>query len=157
MRRKKKGARNLWTAAAFILYTACMLYMMFVGFGRSVHADELRYNLHPFRTIGNYFIYFDSYAFSIVVINLGGNIGMFVPFGILLPLLFRRCRTFLGFSLGFIVPLIVVELLQTVLRVGSGDIDDVILNYTGASLGYVLYKVVFGRKRYKGSSGISMV
>ncbi|KEQ24156.1 VanZ family protein [Paenibacillus tyrfis] len=157
MRRKKKGARNLWTAAAFILYTSCMLYMMFVGFGRSVHADELRYNLHPFRTIGNYFIYFDSYAFSIVLINLGGNIGMFVPFGILLPLLFRRCRTFLGFSLSFIVPLIVVELLQTVLRVGSGDIDDVILNYAGASLGYVLYKVVFGRMRHKGSSGIFMV
>ncbi|MEC0208105.1 VanZ family protein [Paenibacillus ehimensis] len=157
MRRKKKGPRNLWTAAAFLLYTSCMLYMMFVGFGRSVHADELRYNLHPFRTIGHYFIYFDSFNFSIVFINLGGNIGMFVPFGMLLPLLFRGCRTFPGFSLGFVVPLVVVELLQTVLRVGSGDIDDVILNYAGASLGYVLYRVVFGRKRHKGPSGISMM
>ncbi|MFB6364079.1 VanZ family protein [Paenibacillus elgii] len=156
MRRKKKGKRNPWAAIAFILYTSCMLYMMFVGFGRTVHADELRYNLHPFRTISHYFIHFDSIALSVVLINLGGNIGMFILFGILLPLLYRRCRTFLGFSLGFIIPLIVTELLQTVLRVGTGDIDDVILNYVGASLGYMLYRVAFGKKRHKGSSGISM-
>ncbi|WP_261306622.1 hypothetical protein [Paenibacillus andongensis] len=38
----------------FIGYTSCLLYWMFLGFGRQMHTTgQLAYNVVPFRTIGN--------------------------------------------------------------------------------------------------------
>jgi glycopeptide antibiotics resistance protein len=121
-----------------MLYTLLLIYFMFFGFGRSPgnHADYM-YNLRPFHTIGSYlnFAYFTG---KIRVINLFGNIGMFIPFGVLIPLSARF--KFAGFLLCFELGLISLEVLQLVTKRGSFDIDDIILNTFGALIGYALYK-----------------
>lgn len=126
----------------FTGYTSCLVYWMFLGFGRSVRMEgSLAYNVIPLQTIGLYIRHFDSFPIRTWTINVLGNIGVFMPFGLLLPLLFRRAREYRGFLLLFTGPLAGLELLQMVLRVGSLDVDDVILNVLGASSAYIVWKV----------------
>ena len=39
---------------------------------------------------------------------------------------------------------LLVELIQLVTKVGSFDVDDIILNTIGGAIGYIVYKVVRG-------------
>lgn len=139
----------LWIV--LIGYTALLIYWMFAGFGRVRHeADGLRYNLVPFRTIKNYFIHFHHFNLTTWVINVFGNIGVFMPFGVLLPALFRRALRWYWFYAAFIAGLFVLELLQMLLHVGSFDVDDLILNSVGALSAYFLFYAI---SRHYGDSG----
>ena len=120
-----------------ISYLLLLSYWMLLGFGRTTQMEYM-YNLKPLITIGQ-FLQTDHYNSKIWIINLLGNIGVFVPFGILLPLLVRR-RIFRAFFI-FICGLLLLELMQLVSRRGSFDIDDFILNSMGFALGYGLLKV----------------
>lgn len=71
--------------------------------------------------------------------NIAGNIILFVPFGILLPLAFRveRLTIVYGFAAS-----VLVEIIQLAFAMGAADIDDVILNTLGAVIGYVAYRII---------------
>jgi glycopeptide antibiotics resistance protein len=70
--------------------------------------------------------------------NARGNLLLFIPLGILLPLLWRRLRFWRGIQIAIALSCS-IELLQLLSRVwGSyrtADINDVILNVVGAGLG----------------------
>ncbi len=63
-----------------------------------------------------------------------GNIAVFVPFGLALPIVFRwrLGKTLLSFML-FIT---LLEVLQMLTRRGSFDIDDILMNSAAVVLGY---------------------
>ena len=64
-----------------------------------------------------------------------------------LACMFKKSR-FLPINLLVIFAvLITVEALQIVTRLGSFDIDDLILNMLGALIGFALWKLPFVRKR----------
>ena len=75
--------------------------------------------------------------------NTFGNIGLFVPLGMLLPLVSRRFQSLKRVLLLGLCASLMIETIQFVLRfVGSPravDIDDVILNTLGAGVGFVIY------------------
>ncbi|GHJ93494.1 hypothetical protein SNE510_30130 [Streptomyces sp. NE5-10] len=100
-------------------------------------------NLTPGRSIESYL---NRPGFVETVKQLGGNIVLGVPFGILLPLLSRRARGFLRVALLTAATMLLVELVQGALVTGRAfDVDDVLLNTTGALLGYVLIGRRMGR------------
>ncbi|MFD4320720.1 VanZ family protein [Streptomyces sp. NPDC058548] len=100
-------------------------------------------NLTPGRSIENYL---NQPGFVDTVKQLGGNIALGVPFGILLPLLSLKARGFLRVAFVTAVTMLLVELVQGALVTGRAfDIDDVLLNTTGALLGYVLVGRRLGR------------
>ncbi|UKS25747.1 VanZ family protein [Paenibacillus sp. HWE-109] len=136
----RKRARTLaWLI--FIGYTSCLLYWMFLGFGRGLYQrEEFAYNVVPFRTIGMYVLHIHAFPLRTWIINLFGNIGVFMPFGFLLPYLFPLARRYSWFLLLFGCPLAGLEVLQMLLRVGSLDVDDVILNVLGASLAFMVFR-----------------
>lgn len=73
-----------------------------------------------------------------------GNVAAFIPFGVLLPLLYRvRFGKFISL---FVLTILVLETLQALTYLGSFDIDDVISNTLGAVIGYVAYRVGFSSK-----------
>lgn len=75
------------------------------------------------------------------------NLALFLPLGVLLPLLetrFQKVTWVLGTAA---VLSLAVELLQLVLRRGSADIDDWFLNVLGAFLGWCLLRFVLGLKK----------
>lgn len=85
-----------------------------------------------------------------VVLNLAGNVMAFMPFGAILPVLSRPARgafqiTMLSLEFSFLI-----ECFQLMLRVGSFDVDDMILNTLGGFLGYLVFAVCdkMRRKHY---------
>ncbi|MCJ8010822.1 VanZ family protein [Paenibacillus sp. KQZ6P-2] len=138
---KNNTDKTLKVVAWFLFtgYSLCLLYWMFRGFGRSSHA-EIRVNLVPFNTIFSYIYNVNRYNIGTTIINLAGNIGVFIPFGVLLPYIFQSFNRYGVFLAWFTGSIIVLEFLQAILKVGIGDIDDIILNVVGASTGFVMYR-----------------
>ena len=71
--------------------------------------------------------------------NLAGNIILFIPFGVLLPLAFRVERLTIVYGCA---ASILVEIIQLAFAMGAADIDDVILNTLGAVIGYFAYRII---------------
>lgn len=69
--------------------------------------------------------------------NIGGNIALFFPCGLLLPLAFPSFRS-LGrlLAAAFIISLF-CESMQLLLAIGTFDVDDLLLNVLGAWLGFI--------------------
>ncbi|THE10217.1 VanZ family protein [Bacillus timonensis] len=118
---------------------------MFFAYFRT-KGGEFRYNLMPFSTIKNYFTYYDHFPFHIWIINIAGNIGVFVPFGIVLPILFPKLSNFFLFLFAFIIGIFSLEILQLFSKLGSFDVDDIILNTVGAVIGFILLRLFRRRK-----------
>ncbi|MCD9874443.1 VanZ family protein [Streptomyces guryensis] len=93
-------------------------------------------NLHPGSTLR---AYLDQPALKDAVKQIGGNVLLGVPFGVLVPVVAPRTRGLLRVLILTAVVMLLVEFAQGALIEGRAfDIDDVILNTTGALIGYVL-------------------
>lgn len=95
-----------------------------------------RINLIPFVYL------FDYETVREIMLNLLGNSLMFVPVGIVYPIVYKKLNTHvkviaagIGFSL-------VIELLQLPFFDRVSDVDDLILNSLGYLLGYLIYLLV---------------
>ncbi|TKH43042.1 VanZ family protein [Paenibacillus terrae] len=142
------SVRLLRTVAfvVFILYTGLLLYWMFLGFGRTIRpGPPYSYNMVPLDTIGRYLRAAQSLSFRVWGVNLLGNIVVFVPFGILLPIIWVSLRRLGSLLLTVVVALVILEVSQMLLGAGTMDVDDVILNVTGVLFGRVVYELL--RKR----------
>ena len=135
--------------ALFCSYCALMLWLLF---NRPGYVDGIPYwrqvtenlNLIPLRTLKLFFRLLSHHRPQLVhiaVINLVGNVVMFIPLGFFLPLLWESLRKLWKTVLWVALIITAVELAQLLTLVGSCDVDDLILNLTGASLGYGLYKL----------------
>ena len=100
-----------------------------------------RINLLPFVSL------FDYPVFREALINLIGNTAMFLPLGIIWPVVFRKLDTHgkviaagVGYSL-------LIELLQLLFFDRVSDIDDLILNSLGFVMGYGIYLLAKSLKR----------
>jgi glycopeptide antibiotics resistance protein len=69
--------------------------------------------------------------------NTAGNVFLFFPLGVFLPLVWRQIRFRRGIQIALALS-IGIELVQYVSRYRSADVNDVILNAVGACLGLVL-------------------
>lgn len=83
---------------------------------------------------------------SFCVRIITGNIAMFVPLGFILPLMSARFASFRAVLLASLATSVTIEILQFVERFFGrtrfADIDDVILNVTGAVIGYAIFLIV---------------
>ena len=99
---------------------------------------RLHSNLQPFGTIMLYFNLilndFDLFLRIVALVNLLGNVVLFVPMGHYLA---RRFSLWQGVCIGLTI-LIVIEVTQWVTLTGSLDIDDILLNLTGILIGFAL-------------------
>lgn len=75
--------------------------------------------------------------------NLIWNILMFVPLGLLLPVLFQNCRKCWVTYLAGVFASVVVELIQLVTGSGVFDLDDIFNNILGAAIGYGIAALFF--------------
>ena len=93
-------------------------------------------NLVPFRTIKNYIKYS---GFLHTMINIVGNIIIFVPFGILVAEIFPNTRKSSHIFLISVCTSFFVEFIQFFIG-RSVDIDDLMLNVCGSMIGYFIWK-----------------
>ena len=143
----KKFARPiLWTI--FLIYCFVLVYVLFLSRGTRDGFTFTEYmrrftNFIPFKTIIEYVQrYIDGYR-NLSVLNLLGNFVLFMPMGVLLPCVIRKLDRFWKVTLTVLGMVVMVEIVQGILRVGSVDIDDVIFNVVGAMIGYGLIRLPF--------------
>ena len=129
----------------FIIYLMCLAYFLFFAeaLGRTAHAGEdYSYNIVLFKEIKRFYTYRHIVGFKAFFLNVYGNIICFIPFGFFLPIVSRRGRKWYNtFLLGFAFSLC-IEVTQLVVRVGSFDVDDLLLNTIGGAVGYVVFRVI---------------
>ncbi len=133
----------------FIIYLVVMVYFLFFceQFGRT-QGIIYRYNIHPFEEIHRYIAHADGIGIVNVVINLLGNVVCFMPLGFVLPILSRRRWGWFAITMISMLASVTVEGIQLLSRLGSCDIDDIILNTLGGFLGYLTFLIC--NKIYRG-------
>jgi hypothetical protein len=100
-------------------------------------------NLHPGRSLK---AYLDQPAMRDAIKQIGGNVVLGIPFGVLVPVFAPRARGILKVLLLTATVMLLVEFAQGALITGRAfDIDDVILNTSGALIGWILLGGRLGR------------
>lgn len=111
-------------------------------------------NLIPFATV-KLFIrgYFNNkLTFFDTVLNLLGNFIAFMPLPFFVAIFFDKPRPYKKMLGTVLISVIVIELLQFLFLTGATDIDDVILNTSGAML---FYYILHKKKISKGISRLT--
>ena len=139
------------TMGLFVLFMFGLLVLTFQDSGFPwMKADSfekainrIRYrvgvNFVPFKTIRNYIRYSPSVAS--IIINIGGNILLFIPWGLCLPMFWKKFYSAWRLIAASLLLPVTIEFCQ--LFIGrSVDIDDVILNFTGSMIGVLLFAVL---------------
>lgn len=109
--------------------------------GRTHAVRNYSYNLIPFKEIHRFIAYRAALGARAVWLNLAGNVAAFIPFGLfIIPVSGRKMGFWAVVLLTFDVSLC-VEIIQLVTKVGSFDVDDLMLNTLGGLLGALLYKL----------------
>lgn len=139
----------------FFLYVMLMLWLMFGQ--RLLHRvttpsidwlgnywyeffDQI--NLMPFHTIVEFTMALIDGWDNHAIINLAGNIVMFIPLGFLLPYITKRALAFKQCMIISLACILGAEIIQIFTLLGSFDIDDLILNMIGVSIGFWLQSTV---------------
>lgn len=126
----------------FVLYIGFLIYFLFLSdwYGREGVLDEYRYNLELFREIRRFIVYREQLGVLVVFSNLFGNILIFLPFGFFISMA-GKTRGFFKTLFYSLALSLCVEVLQLVTRVGSFDVDDILLNTVGGVLGYIIFVI----------------
>jgi glycopeptide antibiotics resistance protein len=129
--------RLLAMVCAFAFMVAFAVVLARLTLEPSPASEELVHsNLRPGRSLR---AYLDQPELRDAVKQIGGNLLLGVPFGVLVPVLAPRARGLVRVLLLTACVMLSVEFAQGALVTGRAfDIDDVILNTTGALIGYLL-------------------
>nr|WP_235032023.1 VanZ family protein [Actinacidiphila yanglinensis] len=138
------AARGLVLAVLVVAMVAFAVALAKVTLVPEPGSDALVHtNLRPGASIR---AYLDQPDTRDTIKQIGGNILLGVPFGILLPTLFPRTRGLVRVVVVTALVMLVVETTQGAIVEGRAfDIDDVILNTAGALLGYLALGRRLGR------------
>lgn len=156
---KKKSSRKRERALLFTMaYLITLLFFLFVpnsflikqGLALGVDpnndplmanarlAQDWGRNFRPFRTIGAYLKHVQGLH---LVTNLLGNVLIFFPLGLALPLLWKKMDRPRAILVFFLALSGIVEFIQYFVG-RSVDVDDIILNVLGGLLGFLAYRVL---------------
>ncbi len=146
-----KQKRTLWAGVAFLIYGLVMMYLLFgqrmgqIPVGTYWDLLVANLNLQPMDTVRCFLWVLrnstDPAALRHAVINLVGNVVMFVPLGALTPCIWDKLRKFWRHFLVMAAIITLIELLQMFTLLGSCDVDDLILNLVGTTIGFLIWKV----------------
>lgn len=144
-----------------ILFWSYCILMAWLLFGRTRYDIANGYwntlsqhlSLTPLHTIGLFVnILVNDYGQQLrrdAIINLFGNVLMFLPLGFLPPLLWKGFQKLWKCLLWGGLIIICVELIQLFALVGNCDIDDLLLNLVGIAIGYGLYRLLTAIRKRK--------
>ena len=145
--RKRKALRGLGKVL-FVLYIGFLIYFLIFSdwYGRTGEMQEYHYNLVLFKEIKRFWQYRHQLGFFAMITNLFGNVIIFIPFGFFLPMAsqYRICFATLFWSFGLSL---CVETFQLLTKVGSFDVDDILLNTIGGVAGHIIFVICVAIRR----------
>jgi len=133
----------------YCLYFYTVSYIPYhLIFTNSILPSELwvtpRFNLVPF----------NIFKTSVTSFNLVGNLILLLPLGIMVPILHIKFRRYINFLIAAFIVVFLIELGQLFGSFISGifspyeiysrsfDVDDFIFNLFGATIGFILFKII---------------
>lgn len=134
----------------FWLYVWGLFAVLFFGRTSDLEIPIKEYfscyaNLEPLKTLTRYIRYAfakkNAESLLLAFLNIGGNFILFLPMGFFLPCLFRNLRSA---ARTFCVVAFIIfssEIFQGVFRIGVPDIDDFLMNLSGALIGFLVAKL----------------
>lgn len=134
---------------AFIIYLINLSYQLFLNPSlRHVKAIS-SVNISPLKTIFLYYTAYTRHTLPIknIILNMIGNVMLFMPFGYFVYVLCKPMRSFLPYFFFLLLMITGVEGIQYVARVGSADIDDIILNMSGVLILFIIMKIPVIKKK----------
>lgn len=149
-KKKHKGEKKFpWGKIFMYLLLAGHLFIVLSAtILRKQGGFRREYNLHLFRAWLEAWNNFSVKNWANVLLN----VAMFAPLGVLLPLLWKKCRKwYVTISIGFATSF-VIEFVQLAISRGICDVDDLFANMLGAALGFLCIMAalsLFNEKGYK--------
>ena len=137
---KKLPVKKLLIITVFSGYIIILISIVFFPIFYAGRSAEVGYNFVPFASIRNYILIKKSYSVTAIL----GNVILLIPWGFMFKAVFTKCKTFMFFILTFTF-CAGIETIQHLINIIIGyrgrcvDIDDFILNFSGAVIGYLLY------------------
>lgn len=153
--KQEKNTGRVLLRACFLAYCALMLWLLF---GRDKYEpgdgywEQMRQNMNltPFATIRLYLYVLKNpglaHLIPHAVVNLAGNVVMFVPLGAFLPAVWPNMRKWWKTVLCTALAIVAIEVVQLFTLVGSCDVDDLLLNVVGVWMGYGAWHMAAARK-----------
>lgn len=134
----------------FIIYSVLIFIFVTVKFTGSIDAIVLRfnsikrrreygiatYNIIPFHAIKGQLKYIKT---NWGIKNFFGNITVFIPLGFLLPITFNKLNKWWKVFIAAFIYIALIECFQYVTMLGIFDVDDIILNFFGSIIGFIIY------------------
>lgn len=149
MNYKRKKRLRFFGKILFVLYIGFVIYFLLFSdfYGRSLEGmEEYHYNLELLKEIKRFWYYKEQLGWYAVFTNLLGNVLIFVPFGFFMPMA-SKYRSFLATVFYSFVLSFCVETFQLITKIGSFDVDDLVLNTVGGAVGYIVFMICAAIRR----------
>ena len=159
---KRKELLRAALACSFALYLVLLVKFLFFedsfsrGYGLIFLQDSTtvseyleRYlNVEPFGMIRRYIHGFmiGSVSLKSFMMNIVGNFILFMPFSFFLPTFYRKQNNFFVFFFTVALMSAAAEVIQVLFMMGTGDIDDLIMNTVGACVLFGLLHTKLGKE-----------
>lgn len=144
MKKEYKKAIKRVSWILFIIYLIAMAYFLFFSeyLNRSNVGKEFHYNLTLLQEVKRSFWCYQTGMYKYFILNFVMNIVAFIPFGFFLPFLSYSAgkKRFSYVILCAFSFTLLIEFIQLILKVGTFDVDDILLNTIGGLLGFILYE-----------------
>lgn len=124
-------------------YTLFLLYLMFLGMGRTRLEDNLL-AIRPVLSTIDFIKGCTSWKQMVTIV--AGNVIMFMPFGFL-GWVFPKLMELMQLLFTFVSAITIVEGLQYFTRMGIFEVDDILLNTSGVYLGFLIRNLLEIRYR----------
>ena len=162
--KKRKNGENLIPRNEIIKFIFFIYIIVLVGVtlfpieinirGQAFRASGTAINCIPFRSIARDISQVGHGPFSTVfqikllIRNIGGNFILLLPLGFLLPLVKRKANSIknvliFGFSISLSIEML--QFFECYFKIASAriaDVDDILLNISGAAVGYLIYTLL---------------
>jgi len=138
----RRAVANFIGISFSVFYFLTFFYIVFLA-RRRRHQSERHLQLVPFKgTLYHYreLAYTDQAHVYNFYSNLFGNIALFVPLSIILLWLFQMHSKLKVLLIGVLTSF-AIETIQFIFKIGYADIDDIILNTTGAAIGILIFSL----------------
>lgn len=139
--RRRKNIRR-FGKVLFASYVVFLIYFLLLSdiYGRTGIRTEYAYNLILFKEITRFWQYREILGIRVVLMNLVGNIAIFLPFGFSIALASINKSFIRATAYTFLFSLC-IESVQLVAKIGSFDVDDLLLNTIGGCIGYIIFSI----------------
>lgn len=150
MIKKRYSYGRVLAASVFILYLTGVITLTFfpINFAETIDPDfnifEHNLKLIPFE---NTILFIKRGHLGYFLVQIGGNLLMTMPLGALLPIVYKAEKQIyypiIFFCFTFCIELtqlMIGAILNTYYR--TADVDDIIFNFTGALIGYLLFRII---------------